>query len=100
MTWTDISVGSVLAWAYHHWLFCLLIWIAFNVVNCMPSPNGKGVSGTLWYRWIFSSLHAIVGCVPRILATVFPSVWAMFTNVSPTAGGVTSSTSKPQTPAP
>ena len=80
--------------ALQHWKLVLLVWCMINVVNAMPSPNGTGVCGTAWYRMLFTAAHGIFGCVPRLLAVVFPAAWAVFTGVSTTAAGNTAATSR------
>ena len=57
-----------------HWDIFLAVWIISSIVGAMPTPNGGPVTGTWWYKWLFGTLHAAMGNIPRVLATMFPKV--------------------------
>lgn len=48
-------------------------WFLVQIFAGMPTPNGTGITTTVWYRWIFNVGHSITN-LPRLLATTFPQV--------------------------
>jgi hypothetical protein len=61
---------AVPAWVHNHLLLCfVLLWVGSNLVMAMPSP---GPNSGAFYKWLFASLHAIFGSVPRLIATIWP----------------------------
>ena len=68
-----------------HWKALLVLWIANNMVNALPSPNGNGPTNTATYKWFFTLLHSTFGMLPRIVATFFPQshkIVAVVTDIS------------------
>jgi hypothetical protein len=57
-----------------HWRALIVIWFVCCLINTMPSPNGNGVVGSVWYKWLFGFVQALSAGVPRIIATLFPAV--------------------------
>ena len=57
-----------------HWLFLLLSWVGFNILATMPSPQQRGFTSTWFYLWAFAFGQIVKGSIPRIIATMFPSL--------------------------
>jgi hypothetical protein len=68
---TQIVVPEILS---EHWRFLLLSWVGFNIVSTMPSPKQTGFTSTWCYLWAFGIAQAFKGSIPRIIATMFPSL--------------------------
>lgn len=62
----------------HLALSLFALWLFSNVVGAMPSPNGTGATATWWYKWLFGTLHAIGGAVPRMIIQFFPQYAKFF----------------------
>jgi hypothetical protein len=97
----QLTPSIVIHWALLHWRFCLglaaTLWIFNAAVTSLPSPNANCGA---FYRWVFGTLHVILGVVTRVLATLFPFAWAFLKGRTPNPDGFTKATARPPDPAP
>ncbi len=79
-----------------HWRFLVAAYVTIAVVSGMPSPGNSGPTSTWAYKWAFTSLHAILGLIPRIICTMFPQ----FAGFLPGNGNLTADSGAPTPTAP